>query len=61
MQANAYADTDTLGGGIVESSYAYHAGAYPDDRSREAWPVVSDQVGGAAPTVTKRHIRMLCI
>ncbi len=61
MQANAYADTDTLGCGIVESSYADHARAYPDDRSREAWPVDSDQVGGAAPPVTKRHIRMLCI
>ena len=47
MQASACADTHTLGGGIVESSYADHAGASPDDRSREAWPVDSDQVGGA--------------
>ncbi len=61
MQANAYADTDTLGGGIMESSYADHTGAYPDDRSREAWPVDSDQVGGAAPPVTMRHIQVLCI
>ena len=48
MQANAYADTDILGGGIVESSYAGNAGAYPDNRSRDAWPDDSDEVGGAA-------------
>ncbi len=36
MQASAYADTDSLGGGVVESSYVDHAGAYPYDRSREA-------------------------
>lgn len=48
MQTNAYAYTGTPGGDIVESSCTDHAGVYPDDRSHEAWPVDSDQVGGAA-------------
>ncbi len=61
MQANAFADTGTLGGGFVEFSRTDHTGVYPDDHSRDAWPVVSDEVGGAAPPVTMRHIRVLCI
>ncbi len=48
MQANAYADTGTLGGGFVESSCTDHTGAYPDDHSRDASPVDSDEVSGAA-------------
>ncbi len=48
MQANAFAGTGTLGGGFMEFSCAGHAGVYPDDHSRDAWPVDSDEVGGAA-------------
>jgi len=48
MQTNAYADTDTLGGGIVEFSCSDYTRVYPDVRSRDAWPVDSDEVGGAA-------------
>ena len=47
MQANAFAYTGTLGGGFLESNCTDYTGVYPDDRSREAWPVDSDEVGGA--------------
>ncbi len=48
MQANALAYTGTLGGGFVEFSCTDHTAVYPDDHSRDAWPVDSDEVGGAA-------------
>ncbi len=32
-QTNVFADTRTLGSGLVEFSCSDHAGAYPDDRS----------------------------
>ena len=48
MQANALAYTGTLGGGIVKFSCTEHTGVYPDDHSREASPVDSDESSGAA-------------
>ena len=48
MQANAYADTGTLGCGFVEFRCTDHTGVYPDDHSCDAWPVDSIEVGGAA-------------
>jgi hypothetical protein len=61
MQANAFADTGTLGGGLVESGCAGQAGARPNGLSHGSRPVDSDEVSGAAQSVTMRHIRLLCI
>ena len=60
MQANAYADTGTLGFGLVERGCAGYACARPDGLSHGSRPVVPDEVGRAAPPVTMRHVRMLC-
>ncbi len=48
MQSNAFAYTGTLGDGFVEVSCTDHTGVYPDDHSRDACPVDSDEVGRAA-------------